>query len=164
MFSVEVSDKEKLIDCYEDPQELLHIVCVNLLTLAKVQTDDYLMTSGHLFAIQRPSEYRIVPIGLFRMYYGFSRTTTLANIKQLYFAAKHLLEKVHTLTEEERLKLRELVMKSHKGLKKLQVTYIKDVSVYSEIQIIVDETSRGIYTADLMPSAAHKEELRSDRF
>ena len=55
-------------------------------------------------------------------------------------------------------------MKSHKGLKKLQVTYIKDVSVYSEIQIIVDETSRGIYTADLMPSVAHTEELRSDRF
>ena len=55
-------------------------------------------------------------------------------------------------------------MRSHKGLKKLQVTYIKDVSVYSEIQIIVDETSRGIYTTDLMPSASHKGELRSDHF
>jgi hypothetical protein len=154
MFSVEESDKEKLIDCYEDPEELLHVVCVNLLTLAKVQTDDYLMTTGHLFAIQRPSDYRVVPIGLFRFYYGFSRSTTLSNIKQLFFAAKHLLQNVKSLTEEERKKVRELVSKSHKGLRKLQVTYIKDVSVYSEIQIIVDETSRGIYTTDLMPNSA----------
>ena len=80
MFSVDRQDKQKLVDCY-DPEELLHIVSVNLLTLAKVQTDDYLMTTGDLFAIQRPADYRLIPIGVFRFYYGYSRQTTLDNIK-----------------------------------------------------------------------------------
>ena len=151
MFSVDREDKQKLIDCYEDPQELLHIVSVNLLTLAKVQTDDYLMTTGDLFAIQRPADYRLIPIGVFRFYYGYSRQTTLDNIKQLYDSAKYLLEKVH-LTEEERKKVRELVQKSHRGLKKLQVTYIKDIAVYSELQILLEETQRGIYVLDIIPS------------
>lgn len=151
MFSVDREDKQKLIDCYEDPQELLHIVSVNLLTLAKVQTDDYLMTTGDLFAIQRPADYRLIPIGVFRFYYGYSRQTTLDNIKQLYDSAKYLLEKVH-LTEEERKKVRELVQKSHRGLKKLQVTYIKDIAVYSELQILLEETQRGIYVLDIIPN------------
>ncbi len=153
MFSVDREDKQKLIDCYEDPQELLHIVSVNLLTLAKVQTDDYLMTTGDLFAIQRPSDYRLLPIGLFRFYYGYSRQTTLNNIKQLYDSAKYLLEKV-VLSEEERTKVRELVKKSHRGLKKLQVTYIKDVAVYSELQILLEETDRGVYVLDIISSAS----------
>ena len=105
MFSVDREDKQKLIDCYDDPQELLHIISVNLLTLAKVQADDYLMTTGDLFAIQRPSDYRLIPIGVFRFYYGYSRQITLDNIKQLYDSAKYLLEKVQ-LTEEERKKVR----------------------------------------------------------
>lgn len=151
MFSVDREDKQKLIDCYEDPQELLHIVSVNLLTLAKVQTDDYLMTTGDLFAIQRPADYRLIPIGIFRFYYGYSRQTTLDNIKQLYDSAKYLLEKVQ-LTEEERKKVRELVQKSHRGLKKLQVTYIKDVAVYSELQILLEETQRGIHVLDIIPN------------
>ena len=151
MFSVDREDKQKLIDCYEDPQELLHIVSVNLLTLAKVQTDDYLMTTGDLFAIQRPADYRLIPIGVFRFYYGYSRQTTLDNIKQLYDSAKYLLEKVH-LTEEERKKVRELVQKSHRGLKKLQLTYIKDIAVYSELQILLEETQRGIYVLDIIPN------------
>ena len=147
MFSVDTNDKQKLIDIYEDPEELLHIVCVNLLTLAKVQAEDYLITTNDLFAIQRPSHYRIVPVGLFRFYYGFSRQTTIENIKQLYFSARHLLEKVQ-LTSEEQKKVRELVWKSHRGLKKLQVTYVKDVAIYSELQILLDETSRGIYVSE----------------
>lgn len=151
MFSVDREDKQKLIDCYEDPQELLHIVSVNLLTLAKVQTDDYLMTTGDLFAIQRPADYRLIPIGVFRFYYGYSRQTTLDNIKQLYDSAKYLLEKVQ-LTEEERKKVRELVQKSHRGLKKLQVTYIKDIAVYSELQILLEETQRGIHVLDIIPN------------
>lgn len=151
MFSVDRQDKQKLIDCYEDPQELLHIVSVNLLTLAKVQTDDYLMTTGDLFAIQRPADYRLIPIGIFRFYYGYSRQTTLDNIKQLYDSAKYLLEKVH-LSEEERKKVRELVQKSHRGLKKLQLTYIKDIAVYSELQILLEETQRGIYVLDIIPN------------
>lgn len=156
MFSVDREDKQKLIDCYDDPQELLHIISVNLLTLAKVQADDYLMTTGDLFAIQRPSDYRLIPIGVFRFYYGYSRQITLDNIKQLYDSAKYLLKKVQ-LTEEERKKVRELVQKSHRGLRKLQVTYIKDVSVYSELQILLEETSRGIFVLDLIgnPSDVH---------
>ena len=150
MFSVDRQDKQKLVDCY-DPEELLHIVSVNLLTLAKVQTDDYLMTTGDLFAIQRPADYRLIPIGVFRFYYGYSRQTTLDNIKQLYDSAKYLLEKVH-LTEEERKKVRELIQKSHRGLKKLQVTYIKDIAVYSELQILLEETQRGIYVLDIIPN------------
>ena len=153
MFSVDREDKQKLIDCYEDPQELLHIVSVNLLTLAKVQTDDYLMTTGDLFAIQRPSDYRFIPIGVFRFYYGYSRQATLGNIKQLYDSAKYLLEKV-LLSEEERKKVRELVKKSHRGLKKLQVTYIKDVAVYSELQILLEETDRGVYILDIISNAS----------
>lgn len=153
MFSVDRDDKQKLIECYEDHEELLHIVSVNLLTLAKIQTDDYLMTTGDLFAIQRPSDYRIIPISFFRFYYGHSRQTTLDNIKQLYFGVKHLLEKT-TLTEEERKKVRELVAKSHRGIKKLQITYIKDIAVYSELQILLEETSRGIYTLDIIPASS----------
>ena len=145
MFSVDREDKQKLIDCYEDPQELLHIVSVNLLTLAKVQTDDYLMTTGDLFAIQRPADYRLIPIGVFRFYYGYSRQTTLDNIKQLYDSAKYLLEKVQ-LTEEERKKVRELVQKSHRGLK----LYI--IAVYSELQILLEETQRGIHVLDIIPN------------
>lgn len=165
MFSVDREDKQKLIDCYEDPQELLHIVSVNLLTLAKVQTDDYLMTTGDLFAIQRPADYRLIPIGVFRFYYGYSRQTTLDNIKQLYDSAKYLLEKVQ-LTDEERKKVRELIKKSHRGLKKLQVTYIKDVAVYSELQILLEETDRGIYVLDLIsnPSDVHTIKHRPTTF
>jgi len=149
MFSVDASDVQKLVECYDDPQVLLHVVSVNLLTLSKITADDYLMTQGELFHIQRPSDYRFIPIGAFRFYYGFSRQQTLDNIKQLYNGAKYLLEKID-LTEEERVKLRELILKSHKGLKKLQITYIKDVSTYSELQIILQETSRGVFTVDVM--------------
>ena len=155
MFSVDNDDKEKLIDCYDDPTELLHIVSVNLLTLSKVTADDYLMTQGDIFHVQRPSDYRFIPIGIFRMYYGFNRHQTLQNIKQLYFSAKHLLENVQ-LSTEERAKLRDLVKVSHKGIKKLQITYIKDTSVYSELQIILDETKRGIYVLDIItPHQVH---------
>lgn len=149
MFSVDASDVQKLVECYDDPQVLLHVVSVNLLTLSKITADDYLMTQGELFHIQRPSDYRFIPIGAFRFYYGFSRQQTLGNIKQLYNGAKYLLEKIN-LTEEERVKLRELILKSHKGLKKLQITYIKDVSTYSELQIILQETSRGVFAVDVM--------------
>ena len=155
MFSVDASDVQKLVDCYDDPQVLLHVVSVNLLTLSKVTADDYLMTQGELFHIQRPSDYRYIPIGAFRFYYGFSRQQTLDNIKQLYKGAKYLLEKIK-LSEEESGKLRELILKSHKGLKKLQITYIKDVSTYSELQIILQETSRGIFAANIITSASRR--------
>ena len=62
----------------------------------------------------------------------------------MYAGARHLLENVNLTTEEES-KLRELIAKSHRGLKKLQVTYIKDTSVYSQIQVLIDETKRGIF-------------------
>ena len=152
MFSVDATDVQKLVDCYDDSQVLLHVVSVNLLTLSKITADDYLMTQGELFHIQRPSDYRFIPIGAFRFYYGFSRQQTLSNIKQLYNGAKYLLEKIN-LTTEERVKLRELILKSHKGLKKLQITYIKDVSTYSELQIILQETSRGVFTVDIMTAS-----------
>mgnify|MGYP003305659895 CR=1 FL=1 len=54
------------------------------------------------------------------------------------------MSNVH-LTKEEETKLRELVAKSHRGLKKLQVTYIKDTAVYSQIQVLIDETKRTDY-------------------
>jgi len=144
MFSVGLTEHDKLLQCYDDPSQLLHIASVNLITLSKVETDDYLITNKDLFAVQRSSDYRMIPIGLFRFYYGFSRDLTLHNIKQLYAGVKHLLLNVN-LTNEEEHKLRELVAKSHRGLKKLQVTYIKDTSVYSQLQVVLDETKRGIY-------------------
>lgn len=165
MFSLDISDQAKVYEIYEDPHKLLHVVSVNLLTLAKVQADDYMITNGDLFHIQRPSEYRLIPIGFFRFYYGFSRTKTLENIKQLYESSKYLLTKVN-LSDEERKKLRELILKSHKGLKKLQVTYIKDVAVYSELQTICDETKRGVFVTDIMPttSAFQTEETDTNYF
>lgn len=144
MFSVGPSENEKLLQCYDDPSQLLHIVCINLITLSKVETDDYLITNKDLFAVQRSSDYRMIPVGLFRFYYGFSRETTLQNLRQLYAGASHLLSNVD-LTKEEETKLRELVAKSHRGLKKLQVTYIKDTAVYSQIQVLIDETKRGVF-------------------
>ena len=147
MFSVAVTENDKLLQAYDDPSQLLHIVCINLITLSKVETDDYLITNKDLFAVQRTSEYRLIPIGLFRMYYGFSRETTLQNLRQLYAGARHLLKNVH-LTEEESKKLQQLVEKSCRGLKKLQITYIKDTAVYSQIQVLIDETKRGVFKTE----------------
>ena len=105
MFSVALSENDKLLQAYDDPSQLLHIVCINLITLSKVETDDYLITNKDLFAVQRTSEYRLIPLGLFRMYYGFSRETTLQNLRQLYAGARHLLKNVQ-LTDEESKKRR----------------------------------------------------------
>ena len=144
MISVAITENDKLLQAYDDPSQLLHIVCINLITLSKVETDDYLITNKDLFAVQRTSDYRLIPVGLFRMYYGFSRETTLQNLRQLYAGARHLLENVNLTTEESK-KLQQLVEKSCRGLKKLQITYIKDTAVYSQIQVLIDETKRGVF-------------------
>ena len=48
MFSVAVTENDKLLQAYDDPSQLLHIVCINLITLSKVETDDYLITNKDL--------------------------------------------------------------------------------------------------------------------
>ena len=65
-------------------QELYFIVSVNLLVVARLQIDDLLDTSEKIYKIQRPSQ-TVLPLGIWRWYYGLSRTETTANLQRLVF-------------------------------------------------------------------------------
>ena len=73
------------------PQELYFIVQVNLLVVARLQIDDLLDTSEKIYKIQRPSQ-TMLPLGIWRWYYGLSRKETTTNLQRLYFHTQQLLQ------------------------------------------------------------------------
>ena len=110
-----------------DPEELFHITSVNLIVVGRLQVEDHLCVTKGMFTIQRPGTMWI-PLAVQRWYFSQSRETTLSNIKTMYDNATWILKHMD-LTDKDILRLKKLVRNSHKGIRKLQTTYIKDVNV-----------------------------------
>ena len=121
------------------PQELYFIVQVNLLVVARLQIDDLLDTSEKIYKIQRPSQ-TILPLGIWRWYYGLSRTETTANLQRLYFHTQQLLQS-GSLKDAQRHRLQRHLSKSHQGVKKLIETYRNDAGVTARLRCLIEETA-----------------------
>lgn len=120
-------------------QELYFVIQVNLLVIARLQIDDLLDTSEKIFKIQRPSQ-TILPLGMWRWYYGLSRTETTSNLQRLYYHTQQLLQN-DTLKEAQKLRLEKHLLKSHSGVKKLIETYRNDAGVTARLRCLIEETS-----------------------
>ena len=134
-------------------QELYYIVQVNLLVVARLQIDDLLDTSEKIYKIQRPSQ-TMLPLGLWRWYYGLSRKDTTINLQRLYYHTQQLLQN-DTLKETQRHRLRKHLSKSHQGVKKLIETYRTDAGVTARLRCLIEETT---------DSAERQSQKMHDRF
>ena len=120
-------------------QELYFVCIVNLLVLSKMQVDDLLDTSEKIYKIQRPSQV-ILPLGMFRWWYGLSRTSTITNLQRLYYHSQKLL-RAESLKIPQKTRLRKHLQRSLNGLKKLVETYRSDLSTISRLKLLQEETS-----------------------
>lgn len=121
------------------PQELYFIVQVNLLVVARLQIDDLLDTSEKIYKIQRPSQ-TMLPLGIWRWYYGLSRKETTTNLQRLYFHTQQLLQN-ETLKDAQKYRLQKHLSKSHQGVKKLIETYRNDAGVTARLRCLIEETT-----------------------
>ena len=120
-------------------QELYFIVQVNLLVVARLQIDDLLDTSEKIYKIQRPSQ-TMLPLGVWRWYYGLSRKETTTNLQRLYFHTQQLLQH-ETLKDAQKHRLQKHLSKSHQGVKKLIETYRNDAGVTARLRCLIEETT-----------------------
>ena len=126
-----------------DPEELFHITSVNLIVVGRLQVEDYLCVTKGMFTIQRPGTMWI-PVALQRWYYAQSRETTINNIKTMFENATWILEHMD-LTEKDVLRFKKLIRNSHRGMRKLQTTYIKDVNVVARLAAMISSTTGDLY-------------------
>ena len=145
MFSVtrHTEDFDTSAKSGHDPEELFHITSVNLIVVGRLQVEDHLCITKGMFTIQRPGTMWI-PLALQRWFYAQSRETTLSNIKTMYDNATWILKHMD-LTDKDILRLKKLVRNSHKGIRKLQTTYIKDVNVVAQLAAMVSSTTGELY-------------------
>lgn len=120
-------------------QELYYVIQVNLLVIARLQIDDLLDTSEKIYKIQRPSQ-TILPLGMWRWYYGLSRKDTTSNLQRLYYHTQQLLQS-DTLKAAQKSRLEKHLLKSHSGVKKLIETYRNDAGVTARLRCLIEETS-----------------------
>ena len=120
-------------------QELYFIVQVNLLVVARLQIDDLLDTSEKIYKIQRPSQ-AVLPLGIWRWWYGLSRTETTSNLQRLYFHTQQLIQS-DNLKAVQKTRLRKHLSKSHQGVKKLIETYRNDAGVTARLRCLIEETT-----------------------
>lgn len=126
-----------------DPEELFHITSVNLIVVGRLQVEDYLCVTKGMFTIQRPGTMWI-PVALQRWYYAQSRETTINNIKTMFENATWILKHMD-LTEKDVLRFKKLIRNSHRGMRKLQTTYIKDVNVVARLAAMISSTTGDLY-------------------
>ena len=126
-----------------DPEELFHITSVNLIVVTRLQVEDHLCVTKGMFTIQRPGTTWI-PLSVQRWYYSQSRETTMTNIKTMYDNATWILKHME-LTEKQTNRLKKLIRNSHKGIRKLQTTYIKDVNMVARLAALVSSTTGKLY-------------------
>lgn len=143
-----------------DPEELFHVTSVNLIVVARLQVEDHLCVTKGMFTIQRPST-TWVPLSVLRWYYAQSRETTIANIKTMYDNATWILKHME-LTDKDILRLKKLIRNSHKGIRKLQTTYIKDINVVARLTTMVSNSTGELY--DLPASPKGKKVNRHNYF
>jgi hypothetical protein len=162
MFSVtrhntdfDVSDKSG-----HDPEELFHITSVNLIVVARLQVEDHLSVTKGMFTIQRPGT-QWIPLALLRWYYSQSRESAIGNIKCMYDNAAWILRHME-LSDKDRTRIKKLIRNSHKGIRKLQTTYIKDVNVVARLAAMTSSTTGGLFALPESPKS--KKVNRHDYF
>lgn len=126
-----------------DPEELFHITSVNLIVVGRLQVEDYLCVTKGMFTIQRPGTMWI-PVAFQRWYYAQSRETTINNIKTMFENATWILRHME-LSEKDVLRFKKLIRHSHKGMRRLQTTYIKDVNVVARLAAMISSTTGDLY-------------------
>lgn len=164
MFSVtrHTEDFDTSAKSGHDPEELFHITSVNLIVVGRLQVEDHLCITKGMFTIQRPGTMWI-PLALQRWFYAQSRETTLSNIKTMYENATWILKHMD-LTDKDILRLKKLVRNSHKGIRKLQTTYIKDVNVVAQLAAMVSSTTGELYDLPESPKQGPKKVNRHNYF
>ena len=96
-----------------------------------------------------------IPLAVQRWYFSQSRETTLSNIKTMYENATWILKHME-LTEKDIQRLKKLIRSSHKGIRKLQTTYIKDVNVVARLAAMVSSTTGDLYDLPEEPKEPKK--------
>jgi len=120
-------------------QELYFIIQVNLLVVGRLQVDDLLDTTEKIYKIQRPSQ-AILPLGIWRWYYGLSRTATITSLQRLCFHTQSLLQN-GSLKDAQKKRLRRHLNKSHQGIRKLIETYRTDAATQARLKCLIEETN-----------------------
>ena len=120
-------------------QELYFIIQVNLLVVARLQVDDLLDTAEKIYKIQRPSQ-AILPLGIWRWYYGLSRSATVTSLQRLYFHTQTLLQSA-VLKAAQKKRLRRHLSKSNQGISKLIETYQRDAATQARLKCLIEETN-----------------------
>lgn len=164
MFSVarHTEDFDTSAKSGHDPEEIFHITSVNLIVVGRLQVEDYLCITKGMFTVQRPGTMWI-PLALQRWFYAQSRETTLNNIKTMYENATWILKHMD-LTDKDIRRLKKLIRNSHKGIRKLQTTYIKDVNVVAQLAAMVSSTTGELYDLAELPKQGTKKVNRHNYF
>lgn len=142
-------------------QELYFIVQVNLLVVARLQVDDLLDTTEKIYKIQRPSQ-AILPLGLFRWYYGLSRNSAVSSLQRLFYHTQKLLQ-TGTLKEPQKKRLRKHLGRSHQGIRRLMETYRSDAAVQARLKTLIEETTDLIEKVSSADSAYSADSTKLDK-
>ena len=161
MFSVKRHQTDFDIDkSGHDPEELYHTTSVNLIVVARLQVEDHLCVTKGMFEIQRPGT-QWIPLAVLRWYYAQSRENAVANIKCMYDNATWILRHME-LSDKDKNRLKKLIRNSHKGIRKLQTTYIKDVNIVARLANMVSATTGDLF--ELPNSPKNKKTNRHNYF
>ncbi len=114
--------------------ELSEILMINLKVVSHLDPHIKLDTTGTLYKAY--SQY-LVPTWTVRWWQGRNRMVDITKIHQLYINSIELIETGHK--DSERIK--EDMCASVKGLKNLKMTYQDDITVTSQLEVILGKVS-----------------------
>lgn len=133
-------------------------LCVNLIVLSKLRSEDRLETSGRFKVCRTGRSW--IPVFVSRWWNNNSRHDTLRAIQQLYTEIKTILL---TLDETQKDRLQKLVRRSRHGLYRLRETYENDETTVAELDALIYFTESSITqelpskSSDIPDSAASLE-------
>lgn len=135
--------------------ELSEILMINLKVVSHLDPHVKLDTGGTLYRAY--SQY-FVPTWTLRWWQGRSRAVDINKIHQLYVNCIELIETAHK--DSERLK--EDMQASIKGLKNLKMTYQDDITITSQIEVILSKVNEICGTQDTSLPPSYDDEHTSE--
>ena len=104
---------------------------INLKVMTQLEPHVKLDTSQSLFRAYSTNHY--APAWLRRWYYGSSRTVDMSKVHQLYQNAVELICTEHP----DLVRIKEDLLASVKGIKNLKITYQDDITISSQLDVIL---------------------------
>ena len=125
-----------------DPEELFHITSVNLIVVGRCKSRITLRDERHVYDTE--ARYDVDPAGRPALVL-FTEQGNDPQQHQDHVRERDVDPKHMDLTDKRRSTFEKLIRSSHKGIRKLQTTYIKDVNVVARLAAMVSSTTGDLY-------------------